>query len=186
MTDQRINLDVDPELIPAKYTEVLANVVNYWRVNLFDFDYTLYGNDTPPVKGMSKAELQELFVNHFYFREIGEETIDRFKTHLRMKWLEVLPKYNMLFAAYYELNPQKDAFINDNFTTEGKSIYNDTPKNTIDFDNSHASAITTVNNTNSGLRGKSKFRAVTDAADELRNPYVDFVEEFNDLFFGIY
>lgn len=185
MTDQKINLNVDADLIPAKYTEVLANVVNYWGVDLFDFNYNLFGNDGTPVKGMSKEELQQLFINHFYFREIGEETIERFKVHLRLRWLEILPRYNILFAAYYELNPQ-DAFINDNFTTEGKSVYNDTPKNEIEFDNSHASAITSVNNKNSGLRGKSKLRAVTDAADELRNPYVDFVEEFNDLFFGIY
>ena len=71
----------------AQYTIELRDVVK--RHNIFDFKYDFY-------KDSRRAEFEEKFIRHFYFREIGTETVDRFKHYLEDKMLTVFPYYNKL------------------------------------------------------------------------------------------
>lgn len=73
----------------AKYTMELRDIIKN-GVNIFDFNYSFYDES-------KRNEFEEKFIRHFYFREIGAETIDRFKFYLEDKMLTVFPYYNELF-----------------------------------------------------------------------------------------
>lgn len=75
----------------AEYTIELRSVVDHGH-NIFDFAYPFYDES-------KRHEFEEKFIRHFYFREIGAPTIDRFKFYLQEKMLTVFPYYNELFNA---------------------------------------------------------------------------------------
>lgn len=185
-------------MIPAKYTEVLANIVEE-GVDLFNFDYDSY---------LPKEELQNGFVQHFYFREIGFETVEMFQQKLQTRWLEIIDRYNMIFEADAAVLPS-DAFtdyteeesenIQSNRQTSGNgsSVFNDAPLGQTPFDNTHASAITNSEQMNtdgysedkqrsrSGLN-RSKAAALLEFDKSLRDHKREFYENFRDLFFGVF
>ena len=71
----------------AEYTIELRDVVK--NHNIFDFKYPFYDPSKQP-------DFERKFINHFYFHEIGCETVDRFKHYLRDKMETVFPYYNEL------------------------------------------------------------------------------------------
>ncbi len=73
----------------AEYTIELRHIVEGGR-NIFNFPYVFYDES-------KKYKFEEKFIKHFYFREIGAETIDRFLWFLEDKFNTVLPYYNKLF-----------------------------------------------------------------------------------------
>ena len=62
----------------SKYTLELRHIYNDRNYNLFDFQYNLYDNDL-------KIFFQEKFFQHFFFHEIGFETVGKFKQRLQSK-----------------------------------------------------------------------------------------------------
>lgn len=93
----------------AEYTIELRDVLKY-GYKLFDFNYPFYD-------ASKKAEFEEAFIRHFYFREIGTETIDRFKWYLEDKFMTVLPYYNELFkAAQIEYNILDNYKLEESYT----------------------------------------------------------------------
>lgn len=75
----------------AEYTVELRTIVDH-GINIFDFRYPFYDES-------KRLDFEESFIRHFYFREIGCETVDRFKHYLKDKMLTVFPYYNSLFEA---------------------------------------------------------------------------------------
>ena len=73
----------------ANYTIELKDVIEH-GYNIFDFAYPFYNDDKKPA-------FEQSFIRHFYFREIGCDTVDRFKLYLKDKMLTVFPYYNELF-----------------------------------------------------------------------------------------
>lgn len=74
----------------AKYSIELKDIVE--THNIFDFSYPFYDEN-------KRAKFEEDFIRHFYFREIGTDTIDSFIHYLQDKMLTVFPYYNKLFEA---------------------------------------------------------------------------------------
>lgn len=74
----------------ANYTIELRHVVE--NHNIFNFNYTFYDEN-------ERVKFENNFIRHFYFREIGSETIDRFIWNLQDKFATVFPYYNELFKA---------------------------------------------------------------------------------------
>ena len=70
----------------AKYTLELRMLEN----NLFDFEYPFYDEE-------HKIEFEKKFIYHYYFNEIGFETIARFKQYLKAYLFRVMPYYNQLY-----------------------------------------------------------------------------------------
>lgn len=58
---------------------------------VFTFDYSFY-SDNPT----DKEEFEKLFINYYYFREIGFETPERFKVRLQAKLNLIMPYYQQL------------------------------------------------------------------------------------------
>ena len=60
-------------------------------IGLFTFDYDFY-SDNPK----DKEEFEKLFIQWYYFREIGFETPERFKMKLQAKLNVIMPYYRQL------------------------------------------------------------------------------------------
>ena len=75
----------------AHFTLELRHIIEN-GVNIFDFDYDFYDET-------AKAKFEQDFIRHFYFREIGTDTVARFKWYLNDKMQTVFPYYNSLFKS---------------------------------------------------------------------------------------
>ena len=68
----------------ANYTMEIRQMIDEPLIGLFTFNYDFYSDDKE-----TKKEFERLFIEHYYFREIGFETPERFKMKLKGK-LDVL------------------------------------------------------------------------------------------------
>ena len=158
----------------AKYTMQLNELIEK-GVELFKFDYDFYDND-------KKDKLQEDFIQHFYFHEIGSETIEKFCFRLKRKWLEVIEKYSNLFEANERI--KNDIDILANYKTESKVVFHDTPKGEITFDSEHATNFTTTNT--SGYMSTTASELLKNYNQNYINIQEEFFNEFSSLFMQIY
>lgn len=71
----------------AKYTMELREILAHEPI--FDFSYPIYDEH-------KRHEFESAFMRHFYFREIGFDTVDMFKHYLHDKFVLVFPYYNEL------------------------------------------------------------------------------------------
>lgn len=104
-------------LIPARYTEVLDNLINNQdakaAIDLAMSDYPLYQTNPNKVKEYGTAysvptrqELNNKILNHYRFQEIGQETVGRWLFELKTALHEIMPYYNQLFySADQDFNP---------------------------------------------------------------------------------
>ena len=104
-------------IIPARYTEVLDNLLNNTQakadIDLAMSTYPLYQTDPDATREYGTAytiptrqELNDKILNHYRFREIGQETFGRWLFELETALKEIMPKYNQLFySADQDYNP---------------------------------------------------------------------------------
>ena len=76
----------------ALYTMELRTLVNDPYCDIFDFDYPFYTDDKK-----AKEDFEELFINHFYYHEIGCETFTRWKQMLKARLMLRMPYYSQLY-----------------------------------------------------------------------------------------
>ena len=104
-------------IIPARYTEVLDNLLHNEQAKA-DIEeamshYPLYETDPDKQREFGTAykvptreELNEKILNHYRFREIGQETFGRWLFELETALNEIMPYYNQLFySADQDFNP---------------------------------------------------------------------------------
>ena len=76
----------------ANFTMEIREMMSQPLVNgVFTFDYEFYSDNV-----QDKETFEKLFVSHFYFREIGFETPERFKMKLQAKLNLIMPYYRQL------------------------------------------------------------------------------------------
>lgn len=75
----------------ANYTIELRELVknNY---KIFDFSYPLFDESY-------RSTFENNFIDYFYFREIGFETIARFKHHLKTELNLIMPYFNKIYKS---------------------------------------------------------------------------------------
>ena len=165
----------------SKYTAELRTIIDN-GFDIFDFEYT---RSPESIAIMSNENLQNGFIDRYYFREVGFETLERFKHKLKTQWLESIENFDKLLVAFNaSINPK--ANINSN--TQNTSIFNDTPKNALDFgaESSHASNITHDTQTNVGLAGLTEIEALELYHDKLKDIVSEFYDSFDNLFMQIF
>lgn len=104
-------------IIPARYTEVLDNLLRNDQTNAAITQamstYPLYETDPDKVNQYGTAyavptrnELNTKILNHYRFYEIGQETVGRWLFELEIALNEIMPRYNQLFySADQDFNP---------------------------------------------------------------------------------
>lgn len=81
----------------ANYTMEIRQMIDEPLIGLFTFTYDFYTDDKE-----SKKEFERLFIEHYYFREIGFETPERFKVKLKAKLDLIMPYYRQLAMTEWE------------------------------------------------------------------------------------
>ena len=104
-------------MIPAKYTEVLDNLLRYedtaQAIAEAMSSYPLYETDPDKVREFdtsykvpTRQELNTKILSYYRFREIGQDTVGRWLFELETALNEIMPKYNQLFySADQDFNP---------------------------------------------------------------------------------
>lgn len=158
-------------MIPAKYTEVLDNLLRYpdtaTAIGQAMSTYPLYETDPNRVKqyGTSykiptRQELNDKILSYYRFREIGFETVGRFLFELETALKEIMPRYNQLFySADQDFNPiynvdynkvmLRDKSNNDKGTSNastsdsanGKSVSSQTPQNQLHISSANIDSV---------------------------------------------
>ena len=165
----------------SKYTAELRTIIDN-NFDIFDF---MYERDPKSIAILSNEDLQKGFIDHYYFREVGFETLERFKHKLKSQWLESIENFDKLLVAFNEsINPKANITSN----AQNTSIFNDTPKNALDFgtESSHASNITHNTQTNVGLAGLTEIEALELYHDKLKDIVSEFYNSFDNLFMQIF
>ena len=134
-------------IIPARYTEVLDNLLRNEEakaaIEEAMADYPLYETDPDKQRQFGTAykvptreELNEKILNHYRFREIGQETFGRWLFELKTSLNEIMPKYNQLFySADQDFNPiynvdyERKTIGSQNATSNTNSVGTDTSSN---------------------------------------------------------
>ena len=164
----------------SKYTSELYKFIDIY--DIFDFQSPRTDKSKAII---SNEDLQAGFINRYYFREIGFETVERFKHKLKTQWLESIGNFDKLLVAFNEsINPKTNVSSN----TKNTSVFNDTPKNALDFgtEASHASNITHNTQSNVGLAGLTEIEALELYHDKIKDIVSEFYNSFDNLFMQIF
>ena len=69
-----------------------------------------------------RGELEKKIIEHYYFRQIGFETVGRFKFYLNVRLREIMPKMNKIYkTTIYKYNPIENYNMEEGSTDERKS-----------------------------------------------------------------
>lgn len=122
-----------------KTTVTLGEIIEN-NVNIFDFEYPFYNEEY-------RKTFEQHFIDHFYFDEIGQETVARFKHRLRIKFNLIMPYWNKIFLAdaleqrildNYDVTETytRNVTSNTNATNESvnKNLESETPTTKTDFE----------------------------------------------------
>ena len=104
----------------AIYTTQLRSIVEQCQAEAhvgpddFTVAYARLGLDDYPIFDESyRQQLNDKIIRHYYFQEIGDETVARFRWHLRATMWEQMPYFNQL---YQSLNLITDPLTNMHYT----------------------------------------------------------------------
>lgn len=158
----------------AKYTMELNEVINL--TNIFDFKYEIYAPD-------KKQDLETKFINHYYFREIGVETIGRFKFKLKERWLLIIEKYNKLWRASQK---EIEVYSNNSGTSSNKTEFDEMPGSPPTGIPEYVTTRTRNEGQSKSLTGMSEIEALTQYIQKLTDITTLFLKEFDSLFMQIF
>ena len=110
-------------IIPARYTEVLVNLLNNpeakAKIDKAMSTYPLYKKQSKeeyiPSYIPTRKELNNAILNYYKYREIGFETFGRFLEELETALNEIMPYYNQL---YFSTDQDYDLLFNVDYTRD--------------------------------------------------------------------
>lgn len=142
----------------ANYTLTLRQIVEN-NINIFQ-DYPIWDEK-------DRLELENKIVKHYYFREIGVETVGRFIFNLNTRLNEIMPYYIQLYkTTQFEYNPllnydmvekserqnksntsgnsSQSSTSNQSSTTQSNSVnkFSDTPQCRVDLSDNYLTNLT--------------------------------------------
>lgn len=144
-------------------------------VDIFDFDYPVpspeisYNGKTCKVD-FDKEKLEQKIIDHYYFRQIGQETVGRFKHYLKSKMQEIMPYYVQVYefdAKFRNIEDPLESYNlvetfeqvasgsgrtvgQSNSENSGTNIFSDTPQGKIANLDIYMTNATKVSGTDSG------------------------------------
>ena len=184
--------------------------------SLFDFDYPVprssidYNGKTCKVD-FDRKRLEQKIIDHYRFRQIGQETAGRFKYCLKTRLNEIMPYYVQLYEfdakfrniedplESYNLVEEFKATNKGSTGTTGVTKFSDTPQGTIENLDDHISNATQANDktTTEGETGHTLTRRgnigvqplggeVLNIRSAFINIDLQIINELNNLFLQLY
>ena len=184
-----------------KYTITLGEIIEK-NVNIFDFDYPIYSEEY-------RKTFEEHFIEHFYYDEIGQETVGRFKHRLKIKLNTIMPYWNKIFLAdeleqrildNYNVTETYEREVKNKINSTSKNIYTDSGIEKVDFDNvDYASTLSkdigesendNTEKWNRKMTGNIGIQTDADSIvkywQSLRQIELEIFNQCEDLFMGVY
>lgn len=167
----------------SEYTMELNEVIaelQKQNKTLFDIDYEL-----PDF--MNKEELQNQFISHYYFREIGVETISRFLQRFHTKWLEKLQEYNLKFQLVHDKLSSGSALNTYEDNLKDTNTFKATPMSAIQEGRNYNTSVTELDGKHSGysIANSNVFKNISSIIGEHIEVVNSFIDEFENLFMGV-
>lgn len=160
----------DNTLVTVELDEILEAGVDLW-----DFDYPIprsvveYNGKTCAVD-FDRKRLQKKIEDHYRFRQIGQETVGRFKHYLKCKMQEIMPYYVQVYefdAKFRNIEDPLESYNlvetfqqatqgtgtskgNTSGTANNLTRFSDTPGGTVDNLEDHLTNATQVTGSDSG------------------------------------
>lgn len=105
------NYPYDNTQVTVELREIVESGVNIW-----DFDYpTFYTGD-------AKTAFEKKVIDHYYFRQIGQETVGRWLHYFRARMREIMPYYIQLYGTVKIMealpNPFDNVDVTETYTEE--------------------------------------------------------------------
>ena len=111
-----------------KTTLTLGEIIEN-NVNIFDFEYPFYSEEYRPT-------FEQHFIEYFYFDEIGQETVERFKQRLKIKFNLIMPYWNKIFFAdSLEQRILDNYDVTETYTSNIENTTNSTNENNVKSSN---------------------------------------------------
>lgn len=153
-----------------------------------------------------RGELEKKIIEHYYFRQIGFETVGRFKFMLNVRLREIMPRMNKLYkTTLFKYNPIENYNMEekgeDKRTANGESLgkFSETPQGKIDnvIDGKYLTNATHGTDKSEGKEehtfsrhGNIGVTTTQQMIEQERNIIIDLdlmiIAELNDLFIGVY
>lgn len=153
-----------------------------------------------------RGELEKKIIEHYYFRQIGFETVGRFKFNLNVRLREIMPRMNKLYkTTLFKYNPIENYNMEekgkDKRTANGESLskFSETPQGPIDnliegkylTNASHGTDQTNGEDNHEFHRhGNIGVTSTQQLIQQERDIIIDLdlmiIEELKDLFLGVY
>lgn len=121
--------------VTVELRELVENGVNIW-----DFEYPSY------YTGEAKKAFEQKVIDHFYFRQIGQETPGRWLHYFRTRIREIMPYYIQRYESEALLKNAGDPLESYNLTEEYKEDTTDSSKATSKGSNSSEGLFETTKN----------------------------------------
>lgn len=112
----------------TKQTVELRSIVES-GVNIWDFDYPSF------YQGDEKKRFEKKVIDHFYFRQIGQETVGRFLHVFRSRINDIMPWYVKLYETIKIMDGLEDPFGNLDVTETFEQETTGTSESTSDSRN---------------------------------------------------
>lgn len=93
----------------TKLTVELREIIDA-GVKIWDFEYPCF------YTGDEKTAFEKKITDHFYFRQIGQETVGRWLHMFRSRMREIMPYYNQLYESEKYMKEIEDPFATVNYT----------------------------------------------------------------------
>lgn len=138
----------------------------------------IFSSNWPIYNEAYREPLCKKIINHYYFYEIGFETIGLFINRLNQKMNEIMPYYNRLYLALehdwpifedVDYTRTGEGNLNETKNDTDKQTHNETSTNTKNLTDTNNSTTTLNNNltqTNTGTVSNSGSNSITDAVSD--------------------
>ena len=179
--------------------QIVDNVDN--PVDIWDFEYPSF------YEGEEKKAFERKVIDHYYFRQIGQETVGRFIHMFRSRIRDIMPYYIQLYESEKYMKEIDDPFATVDFTETFESEANgtaerehrmsDTPQGSIDNldnymteasrDNGLTKDVVKHTLTKKGAMGVTTFgHDMIEYRQSFLNIDLMIINDLNDLFLGVY
>ena len=153
-----------------------------------------------------RGELEKKIIEHYYFRQIGFETVGRFKFKLNVRLREIMPRMIKIYATtQYKYNPIENYNMEEtgsderSVNSESLGKYADTPGGELDglLEGRYLTNATHGTDKSSGKEdhyftrhGNIGVTTTQQMIEQERNITIDLdlmiIDELKDLFIGVY